>query len=49
VEEIKRRKYTVYTVVLDALELLIVERIFELTKMNQLQTGRSAGIEKMWC
>jgi hypothetical protein len=37
VEEIKRRKYTV---ALDALELLIVERIFELTKMNQSQTGR---------
>ncbi|KAJ7880728.1 hypothetical protein B0H14DRAFT_3434278 [Mycena olivaceomarginata] len=36
VEEIKRRKYTV---TLDALELLIVERIFELTKMNQSQTG----------
>ncbi|KAJ7869745.1 hypothetical protein B0H14DRAFT_3083932 [Mycena olivaceomarginata] len=36
VEEIKRRKYTV---ALDALELLIVERIFELTKMNQSQTG----------
>jgi DNA-binding protein Fis len=46
VEEIKRCKYAV---VLDALELLIVERIFELTKMNQSQTGRSAGIEKMWC
>jgi hypothetical protein len=46
VEEIKRRKYAV---MLDALELLIVEQIFELTKMNQLQTGRSAGIEKMWC
>jgi hypothetical protein len=43
VEEIKRRKYAV---ALDALELLIVERIFELTKMNQSQTGRSARIEK---
>ncbi|KAJ7862383.1 hypothetical protein B0H14DRAFT_3084658 [Mycena olivaceomarginata] len=36
VEEIKRRKYAV---ALNALELLIVERIFELTKMNQSQTG----------
>ncbi|KAJ7857422.1 hypothetical protein B0H14DRAFT_3085219 [Mycena olivaceomarginata] len=36
VEEIKKRKYAV---ALDALELLIVERIFELTKMNQSQTG----------
>ncbi|KAJ6470477.1 hypothetical protein C8R45DRAFT_1055093 [Mycena sanguinolenta] len=34
--EIKKRKYHM---ALDALELLIVERIFELTKMNQLQTG----------
>ncbi|KAJ7866792.1 hypothetical protein B0H14DRAFT_2347310, partial [Mycena olivaceomarginata] len=41
---IKRRKYAV---ALDALELLIVERIFELTKMNQSQTGSSAGIEKI--
>ncbi|KAF8137983.1 hypothetical protein K438DRAFT_2030893, partial [Mycena galopus ATCC 62051] len=36
VGEIKRRKYTI---ALDTLELLIVERIFELTKMNQSQTG----------
>ncbi|KAJ7357924.1 hypothetical protein DFH08DRAFT_953129 [Mycena albidolilacea] len=36
VEEIKRRKYAV---TLNTLELLIVERIFELTKMNQSQTG----------
>ncbi|KAJ7730105.1 hypothetical protein DFH07DRAFT_756414 [Mycena maculata] len=36
VVEIKRRKYQL---ALDALELLIVERIFELTKMNQSQTG----------
>ncbi|KAF8128329.1 hypothetical protein K438DRAFT_2000344 [Mycena galopus ATCC 62051] len=36
VEAIKKRKYTL---ALDALELLIVERIFELTKMNQSQTG----------
>ncbi|KAJ7742756.1 hypothetical protein B0H14DRAFT_2407117 [Mycena olivaceomarginata] len=36
VEEIKKRKYAV---VLDVLELLIVEWIFELTKMNQSQTG----------
>lgn len=34
--EIKKRKYQL---ALDALELLIVERIFELTKMNQSQTG----------
>ncbi|KAF8142374.1 hypothetical protein K438DRAFT_2030121 [Mycena galopus ATCC 62051] len=36
VGEIKRRKYTI---ALDTLELLIVERIFELTKMNQSQTA----------
>ncbi|KAJ7794775.1 hypothetical protein B0H14DRAFT_2392274 [Mycena olivaceomarginata] len=36
VEDIKRRKYNI---ALNALELLIVERIFELTKMNQSQTG----------
>jgi hypothetical protein len=36
VVEIKKRKYQL---ALDALELLIVERIFELTKMNQSQTG----------
>ncbi|KAJ7813582.1 hypothetical protein B0H13DRAFT_1665338, partial [Mycena leptocephala] len=36
VVEIKKRKYQI---TLDALELLIVERIFELTKMNQSQTG----------
>ncbi|KAJ7134942.1 hypothetical protein C8R43DRAFT_894543 [Mycena crocata] len=34
--EIKKRKYQL---ALDALELLIVERIFELTKINQSQTG----------
>ncbi|KAJ7343032.1 hypothetical protein DFH08DRAFT_637358, partial [Mycena albidolilacea] len=33
---IKKQKYQL---ALDALELLIVERIFELTKMNRLQTG----------
>jgi hypothetical protein len=37
---IKKRKYLL---ALDALELLIVERIFELTKMNQSQTGTP------WC
>ncbi|KAJ7512593.1 hypothetical protein B0H11DRAFT_1699088 [Mycena galericulata] len=36
VVEIKKWKYQL---ALDALELLIVERIFELTKMNQSQTG----------
>ncbi|KAJ7888131.1 hypothetical protein B0H14DRAFT_3430321 [Mycena olivaceomarginata] len=36
VDGIKKRKYAL---ALDALELLIVERIFELTKMNQSQTG----------
>ncbi|KAF8181115.1 hypothetical protein K438DRAFT_1601881 [Mycena galopus ATCC 62051] len=36
VAEIKKRKYQL---ALDALELLIVERLFELTKMNQSQTG----------
>ncbi|KAF7367948.1 hypothetical protein MSAN_00859900 [Mycena sanguinolenta] len=36
VGEIKKRKYHI---ALDQLELLIVERIFELTKMNQSQTG----------
>ncbi|KAJ7880617.1 hypothetical protein B0H14DRAFT_3767311 [Mycena olivaceomarginata] len=35
VVEIKKRKYQL---ALDALELLIVERIFELTKMNQSET-----------
>jgi hypothetical protein len=39
VVEIKKRKYQL---ALDALELLIVERIFELTKMNQSQTGESS-------
>ena len=39
VVEIKQRKYQL---ALDALELLIVERIFELTKMNQSQTGTSS-------
>ncbi|KAJ7839237.1 hypothetical protein B0H14DRAFT_2588088 [Mycena olivaceomarginata] len=34
--ELKKRKYRQ---ALDAMELLIVERIFELTKMNQSQTG----------
>jgi hypothetical protein len=36
VNEIKKRKYHL---TLDVLELLIVKRIFELTKMNQSQTG----------
>ncbi|KAJ7807675.1 hypothetical protein B0H14DRAFT_3483034 [Mycena olivaceomarginata] len=36
VVEIKKREYQL---VLDALELLIVESIFELTKMNQSETG----------
>ncbi|KAJ7159890.1 hypothetical protein C8R43DRAFT_881551 [Mycena crocata] len=36
VAAVKQRKYQM---ALDALELLIVERIFELTKMNQSQTG----------
>ncbi|KAJ7143092.1 hypothetical protein C8R43DRAFT_954234 [Mycena crocata] len=36
VVEVKKRRYQT---ALDALELLIVERIFELTKMNQSQTG----------
>ncbi|KAJ7336988.1 hypothetical protein DFH08DRAFT_706012 [Mycena albidolilacea] len=36
VNEIKQRKYQL---ALDSLELLIVERIFELTKINQCQTG----------
>jgi hypothetical protein len=39
VVEIKKRKYQL---ALDALELLIVERIFELTKMNQSETGASS-------
>jgi hypothetical protein len=34
--DVKKRKYRL---ALDALELLIVERIFELTKMNRSQTG----------
>ncbi|KAJ7160606.1 hypothetical protein C8R43DRAFT_881321, partial [Mycena crocata] len=36
--EIKKRKYQL---ALDSLELLIVERIFELTKMNQSQTAKA--------
>ncbi|KAJ7812236.1 hypothetical protein B0H14DRAFT_2275580, partial [Mycena olivaceomarginata] len=36
VDGIKKQKYAL---VLDLLELLIVEHIFELTKMNQSQTG----------
>jgi hypothetical protein len=36
VNEIKKRNYHL---VLDTLELLIVELIFELMKMNQSQTG----------
>ncbi|KAF7353148.1 hypothetical protein MSAN_01502300 [Mycena sanguinolenta] len=36
VNKIKKRKYHL---ALDALELLIVERIFELTKMNRSETG----------
>ncbi|KAJ7455142.1 hypothetical protein FB451DRAFT_1184469 [Mycena latifolia] len=35
-DAVKKRKYQL---ALDALELLIVERIFELTKMNRSQTG----------
>jgi cytidylate kinase len=37
VDGIKKRKYVL---ALDSLKLLIVERIFELTKMNQSQTGK---------
>ncbi|KAJ7301339.1 hypothetical protein DFH08DRAFT_724356, partial [Mycena albidolilacea] len=37
VAEIKQKKYQK---ALDAVELLVVERIFELTKMNQSQTGK---------
>lgn len=36
VQAVKQHKYQL---ALDGLELLIVERIFELTKMNQSQTG----------
>jgi hypothetical protein len=39
--ELKKRKYQQ---ALDAMELLIVERIFELTKMNQSQTGESSNL-----
>jgi hypothetical protein len=39
--ELKKRKYRQ---ALDAMELLIVERIFELTKMNQSQTGESSNL-----
>lgn len=35
-QKIQQRKYQL---ALDSLELLIVERIFELTKMDQFQTG----------
>jgi hypothetical protein len=38
VAAIKQRKYQL---ALNGLELLIVERIFELTKMNQSETGTS--------
>jgi hypothetical protein len=37
VDGIKKQKYVL---ALDLLELLIVEHIFELTKMNQSQTGK---------
>ncbi|KAF8181477.1 hypothetical protein K438DRAFT_1601622, partial [Mycena galopus ATCC 62051] len=37
VAEIKQKKYQK---ALDAVELLVVERIFELTKINQSQTGK---------
>jgi hypothetical protein len=37
VAEIKQKKYQK---ALDAVELLVVEQIFELTKMNQSQTGK---------
>jgi hypothetical protein len=37
VDGIKKRKYVL---ALDSLELLIVEHIFELTKMNQSQMGK---------
>jgi hypothetical protein len=40
VAAIKQRKYQL---ALNGLELLIVERIFELTKMNQLETGTSCA------
>jgi hypothetical protein len=39
--ELKKQKYRQ---ALDAMELLIVERIFELTKMNQSQTGESSNL-----
>jgi hypothetical protein len=37
VQQIKQKKYQK---ALDAVELLVVERIFELTKINQSQTGK---------
>jgi hypothetical protein len=37
VQQVKQKKYQK---ALDAVELLVVERIFELTKINQSQTGK---------
>jgi hypothetical protein len=45
VAEIKKHKYQL---ALDALELLIVERIFELTKMNQSETGTWKRGDREW-
>lgn len=39
--DIKERKFQV---ALNALELLVVQRIFELTKMNRSQTGESKSV-----
>lgn len=40
-ETVKAMKRQTYLAALNALELLVVERIFELTKMNQSQTGEA--------
>jgi hypothetical protein len=37
VQQVKQKKYQK---ALNAIELLVVECIFELTKINQLQTGK---------
>jgi hypothetical protein len=44
VAEVKKRKYQK---ALDALELLIVERIFEFTKMNRSETGRFLDLSRI--
>ncbi|KAJ7796124.1 hypothetical protein B0H14DRAFT_3093428 [Mycena olivaceomarginata] len=43
VQQVKQKKYQK---ALDAVELLVVERIFELTKINQSQTGKGYKLQR---